>query len=241
MLEVWGNGEHFTAVGPTGSGKTHLMLDCALRRLRTHRDRGVIVLGCKRRDDTLARWAATHRAPRLESWQQVDYRARKRRIIVLWPPYGRASTAPARLRVAFLEAIDHIVDEGDWTVVVDDAPTLVEQFKLRSEMDELWNNGRSDGLTIEAGAQRPVWVSRSMLSQMGFAAAFKPYDVDDCERLGEVLGDRTLARGPGPALMRLNRHEFVLRRPPTGHEYTSKMRLRQTTGPNNRTRRGGEK
>ena len=58
-----------------------------------------------------------------------------------------------------------------------------------------------------AGTQRPVWVSRSMVSQHCWVACFRIGDMEDAKRAGEVMGDRDRYT---PVILGLGPHEFVL-------------------------------
>jgi len=204
FIEAWGQGEHLVLLGKTGRGKTTFAVD-ALERRREQREASVVGFVTKRKDETSqklleAGWT------KIVNWPPT-YAQRKRGQIILWPPYTKASTYPKDVRPLFLEALDEIMDEGNWTLYLDEASYMVESLKLRTSMDEFFTQSRSNGITLVAGSQRPVWVSRSMLSQHCWVAAFRIGDMDDARRAGEVMGNRDRYT---PVLNALGTHQFLL-------------------------------
>ncbi len=219
FYKTWEPGHHMTVLGPTQSGKSTLTLYLALGRARSRVDRGVIVLGTKPRDPALSRFITATKAAVVKSWDEVGYAQRKRRVIVLWPDYGAMSTAAKRNKPVYVRALDGIVADGRWTLVVDEAIYLVEQLGMRHQLDELWNAAATNEVTVEAGAQRGSWINRSMVSQMTFLATFRFFDEDDAKRAAEIGGDRT----EYPTIMRIPDHQFLLRHTRSGSEYLSKL------------------
>jgi hypothetical protein len=127
--------------------------------------------------------------------------------VVLWPRYTKASSYAKDVKPTFLSAIDEVMEESAWTVYLDEAPYFVESLGLRRSMDELFNQARSNGITLVAGMQRPYWISRSMVSQHCWVACFRIGDMEDARRAGEVIGDRARYT---PVLLNLGEHEFLL-------------------------------
>ena len=204
FIEAWGQGEHLIALGKTGRGKTTFVNDVLNRRV-DQREANVASFVVKPKDETSSKLLA-------EGWSRISewpppYSARKARKVMLWPPYTRASTYARDVKSTFLEAIDEILEEGCWTLYLDEAPYFVESLGLRKSMDELFNQSRSNEITLIAGMQRPVWVSRSTVSQHGWVACFRIGDMEDAKRAGEVMGDRDRYT---PVILGLGEHEFVL-------------------------------
>lgn len=234
VMANWEPGDHFAILGPTKSGKSTLELGLAHHRAASLVDRGVVVLGTKPRDATLTKWIGAHRAAVVKSWREVGYAERKNRRIVVWPEYGRASTAPARNKPVFLDVIDGVMLDGDWTLVIDETAYMVEQLGMRSQVDELWNAARSNVVTVMSGAQRGSWINRSMASQMSWAAGFRFQDQDDAKRVAEIFGDRGRFT---PLLQSRKRHHFILLQTVTGLAYDTVLPAPPKSAPASRERR----
>ena len=205
-------GEHIVTLGKTGLGKStfsFVVADGLWER------RGASVCGflTKPEDDTatsqgwprLSEWPPSYAQRRMPSPGRPRWTTSTR--VLLWPPYTKASTYAHDRRSVFLRAIDEIMDEGKWVLYLDEASYLVQSMKLRTSIDELFTQARSRGITLIAGSQRPVWVSRGEVSQHTWIACFKIGDSDDANRAGEVLGDK---RRYGPVIPALEKHQIML-------------------------------
>lgn len=201
FIDAWEQGEHLILLGKTGRGKTTFAFEALTKRWE-RRKASICVFVTKKRDDTTAKlhW------PTISAWPP-SYQIRQKRRVVLWPPYTKASTYPRDVRPIFLEALDKIMDEGNWTLYMDEASYAVQSLGLRTSMDELFTQSRSNGITLLAGSQRPVWVSRGQLTQHVWCACFKIGDQDEAKRAGEVLGDRNRWTD---VILNLGEHEFLL-------------------------------
>jgi Cdc6-like AAA superfamily ATPase len=204
FIEAWNQGEHMIALGKTGRGKTTFVNDCMERR-QDQRNASICSFIAKKRDSTSSDMLSL-------GWSQIvewppTYAQRKARKVMLWPKYTKASSYAKDVKGTFMEAIDEIMEEGNWTLYMDEAPYFVQSMGLRSSMDELFNQARSNQITLIAGAQRPVWVSRSMVSQHCWVAAFRIGDQEDAKRAGEVMGNRDRYT---PVILGLGEHQFLL-------------------------------
>lgn len=204
FIENWEQGEQCILLGKTGRGKTTWASD-VLQRRNKQRRASVATFVTKKRDPTsddliTAGW------DRIREWPP-SYSQRQRGMLILWPPYTKASTYPVDVRPTFLSALDEIMEEGNWTLYVDEASYAVQSLKLRTSLDEFFTQSRSNGITLMAGSQRPVWVSRAQLSQHAWCCAFKIGDQEDAKRAAEVMGDRDRW---SPVLRSLGEHQFLL-------------------------------
>ncbi len=205
FIESWNQGEHMIAMGKTGRGKTTLINDILDRR-HEQREASVCSFVTKARDKTTSDLLGLGTWSRIKEWPPT-YSQRKGRKVILWPPYTKASTYARDVKSTFMHAIDEIMEEARWTLYMDEAPYFVESLGLRKSMDELFNQARSNEVTLVAGTQRPVWVSRSMVSQHCWVACFRIGDMEDAKRAGEVMGDRDRYT---PVILGLGEHEFML-------------------------------
>lgn len=210
---MWEPGQHVAIIGPTGSGKSVVAIDLLEGRAE-RRDAHVIILASKRRDRSLTKlgWPIIH------SWPP-DYEHRVGRKVILWPPYGRASTARSN-RKTFTDALDEILEEGGWTVYLDEAIYFTETLGLRSLLDEYWNTARSSGITVVASSQGVTWVPAAMMSQQQWVIIFGLRDEETRKRAAQIAGDRHRF---DPAIAQLREHEFLLVRTRTGHGYISRV------------------
>lgn len=204
FIEHWEQGQHLILLGKTGRGKTTFAVD-ALERRHDQRKASVASFVTKKRDETSNRLLKAGWG-KLTEWPPT-YAQRKRGRIVLWPDYTKASTYPMDVRATFKEAFDEIMAESNWTLYLDEASYMVESLKLRTSLDEFFTQSRSNGITLVAGSQRPVWVSRSMVSQHAWVCAFRIGDMEDARRAGEVMGDRDRYT---PIVNALGPHQFLL-------------------------------
>lgn len=146
----WRQGEHVTLVGPTGQGKTHL----ALRLIRVREDAGgsIAIFANKARDTTMS--AMRRRGYKIVRDWPPPPRARR---IVLWPKFTGPESF-AEQRDVFERALADMFAQEAWCVMVDEAPWFVDELHLGDWLRVYWQQGRSLGLSLVAGMQRPRWV-----------------------------------------------------------------------------------
>ena len=177
----WEPGEHMGLVGMTGSGKsTAAAVILAVRRylvvLRTKPDR--VRYGAR-----LARRARAMNDRRLSR-------------IVLDPPYEAQAQECRR-------ALDLAWEQGAWTVYVDELYYADEQLGLEWELNRLLTQGRSKGVSLVTGMQRPVSVTRFALGEATHVLSFG-LEGRDVRTIAEVTSEnfaRTVAE--------LERYEFA--------------------------------
>jgi len=151
---AWEQGQHVAIVGDTGSGKTYL--EALLLRMRSYN----IVLRTK--DDDI-RWPGFKRVRRVD---QIEILPRERQKWYILDPTYRAQAGQAHRLVARVWA------EGGWTVTFDELFYLENRLGATSGIEMLLTQGRSNGITVVCGMQRPSRVSRFALSQCTHLFAF---------------------------------------------------------------------
>jgi hypothetical protein len=82
--------------------------------------------------------------------------------------------------------------------------------RLKKLVRMYWREGRSHGLSIIAGAQRPVEMVRDQHSESRWKAVFPPADEGDMQRFAELLG-RWKDWQPVLESLDQTEHQFVLR------------------------------
>lgn len=201
LMSRWDQGQAFTIIGRNGRGKTTLMIELADARVE-ERGGSVCLIGSKARDATLREtgW------PIIRAWPP-PYSARQGRRVILWPPYGRASTMRQTVRPRLVHALDEMMEEGAWTIGIDELSRLGEQLGMNHLLNEFWQGGRSSQMTVIGATQRPAWLARSSLSEAWWVACFQLNDLEDRTRAAEVMGDRYRWRD---VIAQLRGYEFLL-------------------------------
>lgn len=209
-----GEGRNFTIIGPKGSGKTHIALTVA--ELCPY----VLVLAAKRRDPlvTSLHQAGYHVTGDLQTLQWATSDQARREIpvnsrVVFWPQFPEKMTPAQRVeaqRKLMAEAMDWADKTGNWAVVIDETMWMQDRLKLQAEMDSLWFQGRTQGLSVIANAQRPSRVPRLAFSQADYLFISKFADRRDIETLRDISSNiprETMEAG----ILQLDKekHEFL--------------------------------
>lgn len=212
-------GEHVAAAGATGEGKTTTLL--ALLEARGERTTvqgrpvSITAFEVKRRDATMSRMLARgwHRVTKLSEWPPAYGEEHS----VVWPPAGDVGSRAGRMRGIFEPILNEIDASGNQIVFIDEAAYFERPrpngLGLARYLEEYWGGARSNGISLVAGTQRPVRVSRSMWSEPSWLLIFALEDEDDVKVVASRargFKDEILAAAPT-----LEEHEFMLirRRP----------------------------
>jgi hypothetical protein len=177
----WQQGEHMTAVGLTGSGKSTLMSQVLGQR------RYLLVLRSKA--DTIRypvqRISRAH-GPMLDS-----------RI-------SRLEIFPKRNRQAyeFFQALKHVFSQGGWTAYTDELFKL-DRLGLRDVYEECYTQLRSNHVSMVGGIQRPVEVTRFAMGESTHLISFG-LEGRDAKTVGDATSPRMV-----PIVQNLKRYEFA--------------------------------
>lgn len=196
LQRSWKVGEHSSLVGPTGVGKTTL-----LARVLPIR-RYVVMFVTKVHDQTITR--DFHGYDVVRRWPPKVYQDR----ILLWPEPGKTiRDTIKRQREVFREALDKIFNERNWCIVFDEQHYMCTTLGLGEENAMFLHQGRSSGLTVVNGTQRPAWVPVVTYSSSTHAFIWRNTHRDDLKRLADLGGID--ARQLQDQLLRLRKHEFI--------------------------------
>lgn len=206
--------EHLEILGPTGSGKSFLLVQILIERVR-RKGTSVIYIATKAADNTVKSMGW----PIVSTWRDVQ----RHDQVVFWP---RTSAIGVKRRAYQAARIQNLLDEL-WqedanTVVVFDEIAYIEKLTadLRDTVQMYQREGRSHGLTAVMGKQRVQGVQRDMHSESDWKIAFKMNDQSDNERLAELFGKKSLWM---PVIDSLDReaHEFLIQHKLTGATFIS--------------------
>lgn len=214
----WETGEHITTIGPTGSGKTilnRMLLRKAPIPGPTEPGPFIVVLGIKNRDVEL--YGPYER----EGYEIVrKFNAEppddKRSVRVIFAPRSarHGTEGSAEKTKAFRTALHDILETGYWTVYADDIQYMAVELKLNPEFKEMWQIGRSEGISLVASSQEPVDIPPMAYNAATHLFLFKNTDDYRVKRLSELAGvNREIVRETLPVLPD---HEFVYFNKSTG-------------------------
>lgn len=174
----WRQGEHVTLLGPTGAGKTTLALELLPAR------KWVMVLGTKPKDSTLDRLIREDGYHRVDRWPPPATVQR----VILWPDITSMDQLGDQQAV-FARALMETYRRGAWCLYVDELRYLTETLRLAKHMELLWQQGRSVGISVVAGTQRPARVPLAAYDQATHLFLFRDSDRRNLDRLADLSGD----------------------------------------------------
>lgn len=198
----WLQGQHITEIGPTGYGKTTLAVD-----LLTRRD-FVMAFGTKRSDSTLDRLIRQRGYRRVQNFGQITPEDRR---VVIWPNIAFLESADEILALqkeVFREALFAAFRQGGWCVYIDELRYITGKLNLKSEVELLWEQGRSSDISVVAGYQRPRNIPLLAYDQPEHLFFFKESDYENLSRMAEVVSwiDRKVLVN---AIVHIPKYSFV--------------------------------
>jgi hypothetical protein len=175
-LFKWRQGEHVSLIGATGCGKTTLAHH--LLPMRKY----VVVLATKPKDSSmnaLIRDGYT----KSKTWPAGPSDLVQR--VVLWPPIDKR-TKKANQKVVFAEALNNIYEQGAWCIYADELHYLSTTLGLQPIFTDLWQQGRSMGISLVASMQRPSHVPLLAYTQATHVFFWRANDTRDLKTIGGI-------------------------------------------------------
>lgn len=159
----------------------------ALAELRPY----VVIAATKRRDPLLQEAGRGYKIvtsmreiPRTETGRPVYNR------VIVWP--GVSETNEKARHAMQAESLRDLFAtaerQGHWTVLLDETMWAYDMLGLKRELDSVWYQGRSSGVSLVASAQRPTRVPRLMISSASHLFLSYVSDKRDLEPLREIAG-----------------------------------------------------
>jgi len=177
----WEAGEHVALIGPTGQGKTTLLLNL----LPYHPY--VTIFATKPRDDSMDKFIRRG-YQRFALWQPVpgvSLSARDFPRRVIWPDATRIDSA-ATQKTVFADAFGKIYREGGWTLVLDEVRYIVENLGLKLEVNTFLLQSRSLGISLVCATQRPRFIPLEVYNQSTHLFFWRDNDAGNLQRLSEL-------------------------------------------------------
>lgn len=185
LLAEWQPGEHWTLLGPTGTGKTHAALTLASLTPYT------LVIATKRRDPLVEDLAGSHKVV-TDLKRDVLWTTSGKPLhpnLIFWPQASDKMTSRQRAEWQAAEirkALDWADRTGSWTVVIDELMWASRNLRLERELEMLYFQARTQGVSIIGCAQRPRQVPLLALNQATYLLIWQSSDKQDIERLREL-------------------------------------------------------
>lgn len=187
LPRVWQPGQHLTVIGQTGQGKSTV-----IAWLLTQRKYWMVL---KSKPDEIEYEGAEHHRTVASLQKRPPGR------FLLEPKYSQQATE-------FAKAYELAWREGGWTVDIDELFYHDDQLKLRDPINRLLTQGRSKGISVVSGMQRPSGVTRFAIGESTHVLSFQLEGRDAL-----IYKDAASPRA-AKVVQLLRRHEFVWYRRP---------------------------
>lgn len=173
----WEQGEHIALIGPTGQGKTTMLIQL----LEKHPY--VVAFATKPRDKTMDALVNYGGYVKIDRWRSMDPDKFPRRV--LWPDASRIDSDKTQA-VVFHDAFAKIYREGHWTVALDETWYLDNVLKLEKPIKVYLLQARSLGISLASAFQRPSWVPRELYTSSTHLMFWRTNDEVDLRSLGGI-------------------------------------------------------
>lgn len=208
----YAEGDHCTFLAPTGGGKTHLQFQLLGATARPELQATVFVM--KPKDATVDRFTKEYGFKTIRDWPppRIPNIVQKRPPgYILWPPEtGNPEADDIRHEATFRRALRQLYVQGKKSPSIIDADetySLENELGLKDDLRRIWTKGRSMGVGLWAGSQRPAFISLWAYQAQHLFLGNDP-DAEARKRFSEIGG------GLNPEIVRevtgqLRRYQFL--------------------------------
>lgn len=199
----WRQGEHVTIIGPTGQGKTTLALD--LMRLRSY----PLIVATKPKDATMDKMKRGEGYKVIRSHKDLGRYQRT----ILWPKLDRPRDKYIQAEEIQL-SLEHAFIAGGYAILIDELSYVLDELKCAPEIKQIWQQGRSNNLSLVTCILRPSHVPLLAYDQATFVIMFRDADEVNLKRMGGLghWNRNEIINAVGG----LKRHEFLILNTRTG-------------------------
>lgn len=173
----WKPGEHFGLIGPTGMGKSTMLIN--LLPLQRY----VTVFATKPHDSTMDKLIKHDNYLKMSEWRKLDPAQFPRRVV--WPD-ARGIDAEAKQKAVFKDAFAQIYREGGWCLALDETWYMDNILNLEREIKIYLLQARSLGISLVMATQRPAWVPRELYSSCTHLMFWKTNEEQDLRSLAGI-------------------------------------------------------
>jgi hypothetical protein len=172
----WKAGEHFALIGPTGQGKTTMLLNL----LPLH---PFVTVFVTKPQDKVMESLLLQGYVKLERWQSLDPKQWPRRL--LWPNATELDSLE-RQKEVFHNAFRTIYREGGWTVAIDETWFIVNELKLGGDIKLYLLQARSLGISLLCATQRPAHIPLEIYDQSTHLMFWRDNDESNLKRISGI-------------------------------------------------------
>ena len=173
----WRAGEHFALIGPTGQGKTTMLMN--LLPLHPY----VTVFATKPKDETMADLVFSDHYVLLDHWRDLDAKEYPKRV--LWPDAHSLDSVDNQKKV-FHDAFGQIFREGHWTLAVDETWYVANTLKLGTDLKLILMQARSMKICLICASQRPAYIPVEIYDQSTHLMFWRDNDETNLKRISGI-------------------------------------------------------